>query len=231
MFESTLLQRVYGFEPMSNVITVIDYGVGNLFSVRRALEHCGATVNLVSDPSELKSADKVLLPGVGAFSNAMEMLGARGMDQAIIDFAASGRPLFGICLGMQLLLDRSSEFGTVNGLGLIPGSVEPIPAQDNAGARLKVPHIGWSSLVYPEGRSSWDGTLLASIDPANNAVYFVHSYMAVPEQPAHRIADCRYGDTAVAAVIGRDNVWGAQFHPEKSGKMGLSMLSTFVALK
>lgn len=216
---------------MSNVVTVIDYGVGNLFSVRRALEHCGATVHLVSDPEALKNATKVLLPGVGAFSNAMTMLSANGMDQAIKEYASSGAPLFGICLGMQLLLDCSHEFGLIDGLGLIPGTVESIPAVDSSGSRLKIPHIGWSDLVCPAGRTSWDGTLLASIEPHNSAVYFVHSYMAVPEDSAHRVADCVYGDTAVAAVIGRDNVWGAQFHPEKSGKIGLSMLSNFVALK
>ncbi|VVM73086.1 Imidazole glycerol phosphate synthase subunit HisH [Pseudomonas fluorescens] len=132
---------------------------------------------------------------------------------------------------MQLLLDCSHEFGLINGLGLIPGKVEPIPALDNSGARLKIPHIGWSNLVCAAGRASWNETLLDSIEPHISAVYFVHSYMAVPENGAHRVADCVYGDTAVAAVIGRDNVWGAQFHPEKSGKVGLSMLSNFVALK
>ncbi|MBF4208537.1 imidazole glycerol phosphate synthase subunit HisH [Pseudomonas donghuensis] len=216
---------------MSNVVTVVDYGVGNLFSVQRALEHCGATVRLVSDPDELKHASKVLLPGVGAFADAMRELSSKGMDQAIKAYAASGAPLFGICLGMQMLLDSSSEFGCSEGLGLIAGSVEPIPTQDKSGVILKVPHIGWSSLVCPQGRSSWEGTLLDSIDSRNSDVYFVHSYMAVPRSPEHRIADCQYGDTAVAAVIGRDNVWGAQFHPEKSGKVGLSMLRNFVTLK
>lgn len=216
---------------MSNVVTVIDYGVGNLFSVQKALEHCGATVRLVSDPQALKHASKVLLPGVGAFADAMRQLSANGMDEAIKAYAASGAPLFGICLGMQMLLDSSDEFGHCEGLGLIAGTVEAIPAQDHAGAALKVPHIGWSSLVYPQARSAWEGTLLESIDPRNSAVYFVHSYMAVPRVAEHRIADCQYGDTAIAAVVARDNVCGAQFHPEKSGKVGLSMLSRFVASK
>lgn len=216
---------------MSDVVTVIDYGVGNLFSVQKALEHCGATVKLVSDPEDLKHASKVLLPGVGAFADAMRQLNANGMDEAIKVYAASGAPLFGICLGMQMLLDSSSEFGHSEGLGLIPGTVGPIPAQDNSGGALKVPHIGWSSLVFPQARSSWDGTLLESVDPRNSAVYFVHSYMVLPHAVEHRIADCLYGDTAVAAVVAKDNVCGAQFHPEKSGKIGLSMLRSFVGSK
>lgn len=227
----TFLLRVYGFDPMSNVITVIDYGVGNLFSVRRALEHCGAEVNVVSDPSLLKDATKVLLPGVGAFPDAMRNLSAGGMDKAIIEYARSGRPLLGICLGMQMLLDSSAEHEDSKGLGLIPGSVEAIPTVDNHGRRSKVPHIGWSSLIYPEGRTTWEGTPLDTVDPANSAVYFVHSFMAVPANPAHRIANCMHDDTVVAAVIGHDNVWGAQFHPEKSGKVGLSILSSFVKMK
>jgi imidazole glycerol-phosphate synthase subunit HisH len=214
----------------TNVVAVIDYGVGNLFSVQRALEHCGASVILVDDPEKLKQASKVLLPGVGAFPEAMLALSRNGMDQAIKEYAGSGAPLFGICLGMQMLLDNSNEFGFASGLGLIPGTVEPIPTRNQSGQRFKVPHIGWSDLIYPEGRGSWDGTLLSSVDISNNAVYFVHSYMAVPKHHKHRIADCRYGDTSVAAVIGKDNVWGAQFHPEKSGKVGLSMLRNFVNL-
>ena len=215
---------------MNNVVAVVDYGVGNLFSVRRALEHCGATVVMVEDPQKLKQASKVLLPGVGAFPDAMTALNRNGMDQAVIEYARTGAPLFGICLGMQMLLDSSSEFGFVHGLGLIAGTVEPIPACDASGKRLKVPHIGWSDLVYPKGRDSWDGTLLSSIGLSNNAVYFVHSYMAVTASQEHRIADCQYGDTSIAAVIAKDNVWGAQFHPEKSGKVGLSMLRNFVNL-
>ncbi len=213
---------------MSDVVTVIDYGVGNLFSVQKALEHCGATVRLVSDPEALKGAGKVLLPGVGAFPDAMRQLNENGMGEAVKAYAALGNPLFGICLGMQLLLDSSNEFGHSEGLGLIPGTVEPITARDGSGRSLKVPHIGWSSLVYPQARSSWDGTLLETVDPQNSAVYFVHSYMAMPSFAEHRIADCQYGDTAVAAVVARGNVCGAQFHPEKSGKIGLSMLRSFV---
>jgi glutamine amidotransferase len=221
-----------GFECvfMNNIVTVVDYGVGNLFSVQRALEHCGATVVMVEDPQKLKQASKVLLPGVGAFPDAMAALSRNGMDQAVKEYASSGAPLFGICLGMQMLLDSSSEFGFVSGLGLIAGTVEPISACDESGKRLKVPHIGWSELVPAEGRDSWDGTLLSSIDLSNNSVYFVHSYMAVPTLGEHRIADCRYGNASISAVIAKDNVWGAQFHPEKSGKVGLSMLRNFVNL-
>lgn len=216
---------------MNDVVSVIDYGVGNLFSVQKALEHCGATVRLVSSPEDLKHATKVLLPGVGAFADAMRQLNASGMDEAIKAYVASGAPLFGICLGMQLLLDSSHEFGHSEGLGLIPGTVELITARGLSGQPIKVPHIGWSSLVMPPTRSSWEGTVLETVETRNSAVYFVHSYMAVPSVAEHRVADCQYGDTAVAAVVARDNVCGAQFHPEKSGRVGLSMLRSFVTAR
>ncbi len=223
-------QLAFGFESMSEVVTVVDYGRGNLFSVQRALEHCGAQVRLVSDPEELGNAEKLLLPGVGAFRDAMDALSSRGMDQAIRAYAASGKPLFGICLGMQLLLDSSDEFGQSHGLGLIPGKVQAIPTQDGTGASLKVPHIGWSELCLGAERESWAGTLLEGLEPGRSSMYFVHSYMVVPDSVQHRVADCLYGDVAISAVIQRENIWGAQFHPEKSGESGLSILRRFVAL-
>jgi glutamine amidotransferase len=216
---------------MNDVISLIDYGVGNLLSVRRALEHCGANVELISTPEQLMRAGKVLLPGVGAYANAMAMLSENGMSEALKTFAQTGKPLLGICLGMQLLLDSSTEFGFVEGLGLIPGTVMPIPKVDVTGTSVKVPNIGWRDLVAPTGCESWEGTLLHDTPPLKNAVYFVHSFMAVPTSATHRIANCEYGGTAIAAVIQNDNVWGAQFHPEKSGEVGLSMLNTFVMLR
>ncbi|AYF47613.1 imidazole glycerol phosphate synthase subunit HisH [Pseudomonas fluorescens] len=216
---------------MSDVISLIDYGVGNLLSVQRALEHCGAKVELVNTPEQLKRAGKVLLPGVGAYANAMSMLSENGMSEGLKAFAQTGKPLLGICLGMQLLLDSSTEFGFVEGLGLIPGTVMPIPNADVHGASVKVPNIGWRDLVATTGRQSWEGTLLHDTPPLKNSVYFVHSFMAVPTSAMHRVANCEYGGTAIAAVIENENVWGAQFHPEKSGEVGLSMLNTFVRLK
>ncbi len=216
---------------MSDVISLVDYGVGNLLSVRRALEHCGAKVELVATPEQLVGADKVLLPGVGAYANAMSMLSENGMADSLKAFVRTGKPLLGICLGMQLLLDSSTEFGFVEGLGLIPGLVMPIPGVGPSGELVKVPNIGWRSLQHAIGRDDWEGTLLGGTAPQNNSVYFVHSFMAVPASAKHRVADCEYGGTAVAAVIEHQNVWGAQFHPEKSGKVGLAMLNTFVNLK
>ena len=212
---------------MANEITVIDYGVGNLFSVRKALEHCGASVKLVSDPEALRLASRVILPGVGAFGDGMALLAEHGMDEAVKEYAVRGGALLGVCLGMQLLLDTSEEFGLGHGLGLIPGKVIPIPEFSADGVRNKIPHIGWNSLVAPSGKSSWNSTILETTE-LNSAMYFVHSYMAMPGNPAHRVADCIYGDTHIAAVIGRDNVWGAQFHPEKSGPAGLAILQEFV---
>ena len=209
-------------------VAVIDYGMGNLLSVRRGLEHCGATVRVTTDPEIVKSASRVVLPGVGAFSNAMEELCNKGLDVVVRDVASSGIPLLGICLGMQLLLDESEEFGLTSGLGVIPGRVVPIPKRSTDGQRQKIPHIGWNDLILPEGRKTWTGTLLQDVEPGESA-YFVHSYLASPTDSSHRIADCLYGGTQVAAVIGHDNVNGCQFHPEKSGEVGLKILQRFLS--
>jgi imidazole glycerol-phosphate synthase subunit HisH len=208
-------------------VAVMDYGVGNLLSVRRALEHCGATVRVTADPDALRSAERVILPGVGAFANAMAELRNRGLDEVAKQVAASGIPLLGICLGMQMLLDESEEFGVTAGLGLIPGRVVPVASTTAAGDPQKIPHIGWNALIRPERGARWDGTVLRYVRPGE-AVYFVHSYMANPDDPAHRVADCLYGGQPISAVIARGNVLGCQFHPEKSGEVGLKILRTFL---
>jgi glutamine amidotransferase len=205
----------------------MDYGVGNLLSVRRALEHCGAAVTVTGDHKTLLSASRVVLPGVGAFANAMAELRSRGLDDVAREIAARGVPLLGICLGMQMLLDESEEFGITAGLGLIPGLVIPVPAVTASGFPQKIPHIGWNALVPPHGGNSWSGTLLRHSKP-KDAVYFVHSFMAQPKDPSHRIADCVYGGDAISAVIGHRNVLGCQFHPEKSGPVGLNILRAFL---
>jgi imidazole glycerol-phosphate synthase subunit HisH len=210
-------------------IAVIDYGVGNLLSVRRGFEHCGATVAVTSDPEVLRAAPRVVLPGVGAFAKAMHELQKRGLVEVMLDIAARGRPLMGICLGMQMLFDASEEFGRTAGLGLIAGQVIPVPAATLTGTPQKIPHIGWNALVLPDGHPGWSGTVLHDHRPGE-AVYFVHSFMAKPTNPAHRIADCLYGGQHVAAVVGRDNVVGCQFHPEKSGEVGLKVLRRFLQL-
>lgn len=207
-------------------ITVIDYGVGNLLSVRRGLEHCGANVTVTTDPHAILAAGKVVLPGVGAFRNAMETLHQLNLVGAIREVAARGTPLLGICLGMQLLLETSEEFGLTEGLGLIPGGVRAIPAVTVSGEPQKIPHIGWNALGLPAGRSDWRGTLLED-NTVGDAAYFVHSFMAMPADSRHRVADAQYGGHAVSAVIARDNISGCQFHPEKSGEVGLKILRRF----
>lgn len=210
----------------ANEVIVIDYGVGNLLSVRHGLECCGAAVNLTGDPDLILAGQRVVLPGVGAFGDAMRVLHELKLVPVIWDVASRGTPFLGICLGMQLLLDESEEFGTTAGLGLIPGQVRPIPSQSTTGEPLKIPHIGWNS-IEPSGQSSWDRTLLAD-NQRGDAMYFVHSFMASPSDGAHRLAECIYGGHRVPAVISKDNVTGCQFHPEKSGELGLKILRRFV---
>lgn len=208
-------------------ISVMDYGAGNLLSVRRALEHCGATVTVTADHDVLLASPRVILPGVGAFANGMAELRRRGLDGVAREIAARGTPLLGICLGMQMLLDESEEFGASEGLGLIPGKVVPVPAITALGRPQKIPHIGWNALTAPENSRGWAGTLLSDIKPSE-AVYFVHSYMAQPADSDCQLADCLYGGIRISAVIGHANVYGCQFHPEKSGSVGLKVLRAFL---
>jgi glutamine amidotransferase len=207
-------------------VVVIDYGVGNLLSVQRGLEHCGARVTLTADPEEILSGSRVVLPGVGAFRNGMLALERLGLVSVLRELALRKTPLLGICLGMQLLLEESDEFGATKGLGLISGRVIPVPTQTLAGTPQKIPHIGWSALQLPQVSTGWANTLLQDNCEGESA-YFVHSFMAVPTDPAHRIADCLYGGHLIAATIGRDQITGCQFHPEKSGEVGLKILRRF----
>lgn len=208
-------------------VAVIDYGMGNLLSVRRGLERCGATVTVTADPNVILSAPRVLLPGVGAFADGMAELHRHGLDAVMREVAALGTPLLGICLGMQMLLDESEEFGITKGLGLIPGSVVPVPTIAADGHPQKIPHIGWNELILPQGRVNWAGTLLQDVKPGE-AAYFVHSFMACPTVPSHSIANCLYGGQPVIAAFGHKNIFGCQFHPEKSGDVGLRILKQFL---
>ncbi len=211
-----------------NEVTVVDYGVGNLLSVCRALEHCGARVTITSDAAAILDSARVVLPGVGAFADGMAALQAKGLDTVVHQVAAARTPLLGICLGMQMLFDESEEFGATAGLGLIPGRVLQIPAKTTTGEPHKIPHIGWNELVLPGQRESWKGSLLADV-VYGEAAYFVHSFMAVPAMPEFRLADCSYGGIPISAAVQRDNVMGCQFHPEKSGDVGLKILRRFVS--
>lgn len=202
------------------MIALVDYGVGNLFSLKSSFEAIGADVAVVSKPSELENADKILLPGVGAFADAAEKLRRSDMDQALIAQATAGKPLMGICLGMQLLFEKSYEYGVHDGLGLIPGCVRPIA--DVIPDTYKIPHIGWNGLDIKK-----QSPIFSNIHDGDH-VYFVHSYYAA-ECDDSVIATTEYGGILTAAVQ-RDNVFGCQFHPEKSGKVGLEILKAFVSL-
>jgi glutamine amidotransferase len=212
---------------LATEVAVVDYGVGNLLSVQRGLEHCGARVTLTADPEQILAAKRVVLPGVGAFSNAMHALERTGLIEVLRELARRQTPLLGICLGMQLLLEESEEFGITKGLGLISGHVSPIPSQTLSGKMQKIPHIGWSALRTSSVSSSWHGTPLQDNYPGE-AVYLVHSFMAVPSDPAHRIAECVYGGHLIPATIRQGQITGCQFHPEKSGEVGLKILRRFL---
>lgn len=208
-------------------VAVVDYGVGNLLSVSRALSHCGARVAVTADSTVILKAPRVILPGVGAFASGMSALRERGLDRVVAQVAEAGTPLLGICLGMQMLMDTSEEFGETLGLGLIPGRVVQIPSQTMNGESQKIPHIGWSGLWPVQPQTSWAHGLLQGIEPGD-AVYFVHSYMAQPQLIEHRLADCLYGGVHVSAVVQCAHVAGCQFHPEKSGEVGLRLLRNFL---
>jgi glutamine amidotransferase len=212
---------------MSKSVSVIDYGVGNLLSVTRALSRIGCEPTLCSDAKSIANADYVILPGVGAFSDGMAGLERCGLADAVRRYADTGRPLLGICLGMQMLLETSTEFGSNEGLGLILGSVVAIPDTGSDGTPHKIPHIGWNRLL-PVGDN--DANPLLDGLPEAVSVYFVHSFMADPAILAQRIADCDYDGRRVSAVVGRDNIYGCQFHPEKSGPVGLQILRNFTSL-
>ena len=201
------------------MIAVIEYGVGNLFSLCRSLEAIGQEAVVSGDPAVLHQADRLILPGVGAFADAAEKLRQTGLDAVLQAEAARGKPLLGICLGMQLLFEESYEFGRCAGLGLIPGKV--VPMEGVIPADYKIPHIGWNALHFPKGTRH---PLLQRVQEGA-CVYFVHSFWADQCGDAC-IATTEYGAELTAAVA-RGKVMGCQFHPEKSGETGLAILRTF----
>jgi glutamine amidotransferase len=220
------------------VIAIVDYGVGNLRSVQKALERVGAGAAVRGDPAGLDTAQGIVLPGVGAFGDGMANLRARGLVEPLLGQVRAGKPLLGICLGMQLLFDESEEMGRHQGLGLLPGRVVRFPE-----GALKVPHVGWNQLwrAVDDGRWTMDGGrgvagasgsggggLLEGIADGAYA-YFVHSYYVVAAEGADVLATTDYG-VEFAAVVGRGKVWGAQFHPEKSQEVGLRLLANFARL-
>ena len=199
------------------MVAIIDYGVGNLFSLRCSLEKLGADVVVTGDKAVIASADRVILPGVGAFRDARQKLSDTGLDTLVCDLAAKGKPILGICLGMQLLFEKSYEFGEYDGLGLLRGSVRPL--RGVIPADYKIPQIGWNALRFRR-----ESDLFRYIKDGDY-VYFVHSFYAADCDDS-LIADCDYGADVTAAVQ-QGNVYGCQFHPEKSGDVGLQILRAF----
>ena len=202
------------------MVAVIDYGVGNLFSLQSSLACIGAEAQVTGDPNLLAEASHILLPGVGAFGDAAARLRESGLDQVVRQQAAAGKPLLGICLGMQLLFDEGLEYGTHPGLGLIPGQV--VPMEGVVPSHLKIPHIGWNRLDFPANKEK--SPLFRYINEGD-FVYFVHSYYAAHCEDAV-IATAEYG-IPITAAVARGNLFGAQFHPEKSGPVGLNILRAF----
>jgi glutamine amidotransferase len=196
------------------MITIIDYGMGNLRSVEKAFEKVGADVNVSRDPDDVRSADHLVLPGVGAFGDAMTNLGKRGLIEPIKEEVAAGKPFLGICLGLDLVFDESDEHGLHQGLGLVPGRVELLPTD------LKVPHIGWNQIEIEK-----ESRLLAGI-PDGSYFYFVHSYVVVPERDSDILCRTEYGCNFVSAIE-HGNIAAFQFHPEKSSAIGLKILENF----
>ena len=202
------------------MVAIIDYGVGNLFSLQSSFAAIGAEVTVTADKEVLQKADCILLPGVGAFEDAANKLRSTGLDKTLLELAAQGKPLMGICLGMQLLFERSYEYGCHEGLGLLKGSVRPI--RDVIPADYKIPHIGWNGLILKK-----ESPLMKYVKPGD-CVYFVHSYYAA-DCDESVIATAEYGPELTAAVAS-GNVLGCQFHPEKSGEVGLKILKAFVEM-
>ena len=202
------------------MIAIVDYGVGNLFSLRCSLQSLGLETLVTDDPEMIRSADRVILPGVGAFGDAIDKLRATGLDRIVLSEAAHGKPLLGICLGMQLLFDKGYEFGEHDGLGLLRGSV--VPMQGSIPPELKIPQMGWNALIQKRRHPLLDEV------QEGDCVYFVHSFYAADCNDS-LVATTEYG-RELTAVVAKDNVMGCQFHPEKSGNVGLKILRAFSAL-
>lgn len=211
----------------SNLL-IVDYGFGNLHSVEKALAFLDAKVAIANDPALIARADGVILPGVGAFGDGIKGLDQGGFVNALHEYALTGKPLLGICLGMQFLFSHSEEFGIHKGLDLIPGKVIPLaPRSTDDGFKYRVPQIGWNTILMPASQPKWNGTVLQNIQPADE-MYFVHSFRCVPDDQSAMLGYTLYGGNQIAAVVRKGNIYGCQFHPEKSRDAGLRVLQNFL---
>jgi glutamine amidotransferase len=207
-------------------VTVLDYGVGNLLSVKRGLEHFGAEVKITSDYTDLANADRLVLPGVGAFPNAMRCLEKLDLIDPIKVFVKTGKPFMAICLGMQLLMEESDEFQITKGLAMIKGNVTRLPSKNAQNNAQKIPHIGWSRIQPGKYPSNWNSTLMQD-NEANDYAYFVHSYHVLPLEPETILATTNFNGIEVVAALKSENITAFQFHPEKSSNSGLKILNRF----
>lgn len=206
---------------MSNDINILDYGAGNILSISRAFEYCGATIKIVTNIEDLKKVSNLVIPGVGSFPNAMKLIRSKKFYSILVDLNKEKIPIMGICLGMQILFDFGEEFGINEGLGFIEGSVIKIPIDFNGSTR-KIPNIGWDKLNFR-------GTKLNFIErKLIPNVYFVHSYMVNPCYEKHILASIDYEGLDIVAAVEKDNLFGCQFHPEKSGIVGLCFIKHFI---
>ncbi|MDP3710338.1 MAG: imidazole glycerol phosphate synthase subunit HisH [bacterium] len=209
-------------KKISPNIVIVDYGVGNLHSLCQAFKHSGIVPLVTYDPETIKRSDAVVLPGVGSFEAGMCGLKKRKLIDTIVTASINQKPILGICLGAQVMLDVGYEFGTFNGLGLIPGKVIRFPKLNSE----KIPHVGWNS-VYKPTHISWKGTILQGLKNEFET-YFVHSYVLVPSDKKYIYGLTSYGGHEFCSVIKKGNTYGCQFHPEKSGPMGLSIIDRFI---
>ena len=207
------------------MLVIVDYGMGNLRSVAKAFEHLGLPAKISSEPGDIHRADRLVLPGVGAFADATAALTSRSLIEPILSFIASGKPFLGICLGLQLLFDTSYEDGTHKGLGVWPGRCIRFDFSGHPqAAELKIPHMGWNTLTRKNDCPLFNGL------PDNSYVYFVHSYYVVPDEKQTTATVTQYGPVSFTSAAWKENVFATQFHPEKSQRVGLKMLQNFIEL-